>query len=377
MSNSIRGQGRSATGDLPNLNMLRSVAVLLVLFGHLTAFMRVRGLGDVGHFGVLLFFVHTALVLMLSMERLGLSGGRLYSVFVIRRVFRIYPLSILAVLFVVAFQVPSAPWLSGFVWPGWLGILSNVLLIQNITRSGSVLCVLWSLPFEVQMYAFLPLFYILIRRFPSLRAMSLIWLTGVVAAGLEYFVRIGNVDSGFLFLRYFPSFLAGVFAWQLMATRRRRFSGALWVFVLLALVIVYRLEDVFQVYGSNWLDALSGGFRADQHFSRPPYVELVRDWLFCGITGLAIPFFSDVTSSWLNAITRKIAQYSYGVYLCHVPLLWLCFDLLHIGNTAVCAVLAVFLTALVSYALYHFIEHPAIQSGKRISIRLANGIAFA
>lgn len=60
-----------------NLDFLRSVAVLLVLSQHLTR----RLIGDsttssvpttfLGLFGVLIFFVHTSLVLMYSMEHSG------------------------------------------------------------------------------------------------------------------------------------------------------------------------------------------------------------------------------------------------------------------------------------------------------------------
>lgn len=210
-----------ATRGLANLDLLRSVAVGLVFIGHMTGMMRIRGLGDIGHFGVLLFFVHTSLVLMLSMERLRLSGIRLYTTFMVRRIFRIYPLSVLTVLLVVAFRVPSAPWMGGFVWPSWPALVSNILLTQNITHSGSVDCVLWSLPFEVQMYAVLPVLYVLIRRFPSPWAVMLIWLAGVAVAAVEQFIRSGTCDSEFLLFRYFPCFLAGVFAWQLLATRAR------------------------------------------------------------------------------------------------------------------------------------------------------------
>ena len=367
------GAGSSATpsveksSDLPNLDLLRSTAVLLVLFGHLAAFMKIRGLGDVGYFGVLLFFVHTALVLMLSMERLGLSGSKLYFVFVVRRFFRIYPLSVLAVLVAVGFSIPSAPWLGGFVWPGWQGLVSNILLIQNITHNGSVISVLWSLPFEVQMYAFLPLFFLVILRFPSLWTISLIWVSSVVIAGSEYLVRIGLGDSQFLVLRYFPCFLAGVFAWRLMAHQHRRLPNMLWGLFLLALVVLYRLEDVFRVYGPNWLEALHGKLRNDHQTWMPPSLDLVRDWALCAITGFAIPFFAQITNRLLNSITRRIAMYSYGIYICHIPVLWLCFDKLHLVNSATSAIVAVFTTALVSIALYHFLEHPAIQFGKHLT----------
>jgi peptidoglycan/LPS O-acetylase OafA/YrhL len=367
------------TSDLPNLDLLRSVAVGLVFIGHMMNSMNIRGLGDLAHFGVLIFFVHTALVLMLSMERLGLSGGKLYESFAVRRIFRIYPLSILGVLFVVAFHVPSVPWAEGtaiarFAWPGWQGLLSNILLTQNITQSASVICVLWSLPFEVQMYGFLPFLYMLVRRFPALRTTSLIWVGGVILATLEYAVR-SSTDPEFLLFRYAPCFLAGVIAWRLMTIRRHQFHGALWVLVLMALVVLYRLEDIFRVYGPDWQNALHGVLRNDHRIWLSPFFDLIRDWTFCGITGFAIPFFLEIKQRWLNAITKTVARYSYGIYICHVPVLWLCFNRLHIAHSAISAMLTVALTALVSFALYQFIESPAIQFGKRLSTRMVYGIA--
>src|SRR5271163_66338 len=82
--------GHSPTGELANLDLLRAVAVGLVFVFHLALTMGYVGLGDPALCGVLLFFVHTALVLMMSMERLGLSGRSLYTTFFVRRIFRIY-----------------------------------------------------------------------------------------------------------------------------------------------------------------------------------------------------------------------------------------------------------------------------------------------
>src|SRR5207245_10395292 len=59
--------------DSTNLDFLRSVAVLLVLLDHVCTFFNVRQIGiystyEMGHLDVLLFFVHTSLVLMLALE---------------------------------------------------------------------------------------------------------------------------------------------------------------------------------------------------------------------------------------------------------------------------------------------------------------------
>src|SRR5438045_2701232 len=89
----------------PNLDILRSIAVLSVFLAH--ALQVVAGCkpheylaygidtSSLGRIGVLIFFVHTSLVLLRSLERTGanLSGWSLIRYFYVRRAFRIYPLS--------------------------------------------------------------------------------------------------------------------------------------------------------------------------------------------------------------------------------------------------------------------------------------------
>jgi len=54
-----------------NLDVLRAIAVLMVFFYHLLeyGYFSERRVNRLGQFGVLIFFVHTSLVLMMSMER--------------------------------------------------------------------------------------------------------------------------------------------------------------------------------------------------------------------------------------------------------------------------------------------------------------------
>src|SRR6476620_11599698 len=86
-------------GFSANLDVLRSIAVMLVLLQHLLLRSHVKHIywletSCLGYFGVLLFFVHTTLVLMFSLER---HHDGIFRSFYIRRLFRIYPLAILAV----------------------------------------------------------------------------------------------------------------------------------------------------------------------------------------------------------------------------------------------------------------------------------------
>jgi peptidoglycan/LPS O-acetylase OafA/YrhL len=103
-----------------------------------------------GQLGVLIFFVHTCLVLMASMERLGDAG--MIRRFYLRRAARIYPLAIFCVtLSFILCRVGLSP--DGFTWRELAG---NVTLSHNLFYQRDMVAALWSLPLEVQMYVLLP-----------------------------------------------------------------------------------------------------------------------------------------------------------------------------------------------------------------------------
>ena len=100
------------TSNSRNLDLLRSFAVLLVVGFHLAKFfdwhLETLRVTDFGMLGVMLFFVHTTLVLMFSLERQSAgSNASLFVPFMVRRCFRIYPLAILLVTFAFLFHIPS------------------------------------------------------------------------------------------------------------------------------------------------------------------------------------------------------------------------------------------------------------------------------
>ena len=156
-----------------NLDFLRAFAVLLVVFGHLTRFFDVDRLGPIscmglGGLGVAIFFVHTALVLMLSLER---EAARSPTLFV--------PLHDSAVLPDLPaehasgngrgqFSLPQATISSG-TFAGWnfdgSDVLANLFLIQSFL-SRPVLGPTWSLSFELQMYMLLPAIFLFLTARP-------------------------------------------------------------------------------------------------------------------------------------------------------------------------------------------------------------------
>jgi peptidoglycan/LPS O-acetylase OafA/YrhL len=88
--------------------------------------------------------------------------------------FRIFPLSKLLVTMTVLYKIPSrdvGAHFVAYVPSDVLEFLSNLFLVENIVHSSispsSILGVLWSLPIEVQMYAVLPILYLLVPRIRS------------------------------------------------------------------------------------------------------------------------------------------------------------------------------------------------------------------
>jgi peptidoglycan/LPS O-acetylase OafA/YrhL len=83
--------------DLPNLDLVRSMAVISVVVEHTLLSLGILKIGPfpikyLGVMGVMVFFVLTTLVLMWSLERKPHTLD-----FYIRRVFRIYPLALAAI----------------------------------------------------------------------------------------------------------------------------------------------------------------------------------------------------------------------------------------------------------------------------------------
>jgi peptidoglycan/LPS O-acetylase OafA/YrhL len=319
---------RGASFDLPNLDFLRSVAVLLVLTDHLTRHYHIDRFNSFGFFGVLLFFVHTALVLTYSMQRSRLTGVALFKDFYIRRFFRIYPLSILAVLSAVALHLHAdGRGLSFGPRPGPVELFSNLSLVQNLTGSASVIGPLWSLPFEVQMYLVLPFLFIWRRR----SAVSLLALWFILGA-LGHFPEAYSSLRWLSLLIYAPNFLPGVLAATL--PERKTFPAYLWPLFVLGLVALFFWKP----------SRLMGG-------------------LLCLLLGSAIPRFREISFRPLTWMSHRIATYSYGIYLGHSFFIW--FALTRHNSWTLFWLMWIFIPALV----YHALEYPMIKFGRKVAER--------
>lgn len=330
-------------GASANLDFLRTIAVLLVLAQHLCRRVHIEHIGwvpttSLGLFGVLLFFVHTSLVLMYSMERSGLAGTPLLKDFYIRRIFRIYPLSILAVTVAVGLHLESdingTPGLSYGHLPGKMAILSQLLLVQNVVHVKSIVNVLWSLPFEVQMYVFLPFLFVWVQRKRAFWSLFALWIVSLLAAWAQ--PRVAALDHAPL-LRFVPCFLPGIIAFA--APRNPRVHSYLWPIFILGLVAAFTVNPV-----------------------------LPLGWALCLTLGLFIPVFREIQNQTIRNISNRIATYSYGIYISHQFCIWFALGVL--ATRPLWLRIGVLSTSLVVLPifLYHCIEKPMIQLGKRAGI---------
>jgi peptidoglycan/LPS O-acetylase OafA/YrhL len=328
--------------DSPNLDFLRSFAVLLVVGGHLSHFFGVDRLGPfdlipLGTLGVLYFFVHTCLVLMLSLERQRASQGnnRLFAPFMIRRCFRLYPLSMATVLVIVAFGLPMAELHPGtFVqWRADLGdIFANLFLVQNLSYRVSILGPLWSLCYEMEMYLFLPLLFVWAGVKRIWWSIPAIW---VAAVALNWFFTFSTPNL----LIYVPCFLPGIMAFLFQKRVRPRIPAWCWPLFVTALSLAFCV-------------------------SQPSFY---RRYLTCLILGLAIPLFHPTERQWLRTPCNIIARYSYGIYLSHFACIWLAFQKL--GSLPMLARVAIFVSTftLIPVLLYRTIENPCVGLGKKVA----------
>jgi peptidoglycan/LPS O-acetylase OafA/YrhL len=338
----------SSLHESANLDFLRAVAVLLVFITHLYGIYTGKGakwdfFWHIGQLGVLMFFVHTCLVLMWSLERSGLNGWRVFVPFYIRRAFRLYPLSVVCVLIAYCFD---ARWSPVNLWP-------NLTLTQNLFFTDKpvippTLTPLWSLPLEVQMYIVLPVLFLILRN-RSLKLLALLWSSSIPIALLQ-----PGWGERFEIFKYAPCFLGGVVAWRLMRDTAR-LPGWLWPLAIVAASL-------------TWMTAAQS------------YLPLhIAAFGIC--LGLAIPLFREIPWSHIRTASRITARYSYSIYLSHFPIMVYVFSdprdprfklirqlppMKHLSRTAHFA-LFLLLSVLAPLALYQLIEKPGIRLGHKLA----------
>ncbi len=328
-----------------NLDLLRAVAVMAVFFDHLCGSLHNRNWGSLGRFGVILFFVHTSYVLMASLQRLDRpdeSAASLALAFWVRRFFRIYPLSVLFVLLVPIFHIPSDPGLA-YAWIGIKDFFSNLALTQNLTYSNDILSPLWSLPLEVQMYLLLPFAYFAVRGDRRFRSLAL-WGFSVILA-----LTVPRISERLNVFMYAPCFTSGIVAYDLVRCQRWSWKLPAWVWPIAIFAII-------EMFGPH------------DNISLPN--KIVRAWVLSLMLAVLYANVREGQSNWMHRIFHWIAEHSYGIYLSHIVVFWIVFYRMaqypQWARVAALIAGAIGIPAL----LYVSLEKPLILAGAHVARRL-------
>lgn len=330
--------------DLSTLDFLRAIATVDVVVCHLLGEFQHGSqiVTNMGRLAILIFFVHTSYVLMLSMERQQRhSSDRLWGRFMLRRCFRIYPLPFAVLALIVILKVPSRMLSDGSFAVVHLGprdLVSNFALAMNLTHAPTLLEPLWSLPYEMQMYVFLPALFLLARCKNSMK-----WLLTIsaVSMGAAALLPLFPHAEGLEFLRFVPCFLPGVIAYRLARNPVRQLPFAAWVVLVVMIVLACALLPAT----SQW------GFA----------------WIACLTIGVAVPFMAETHNRALRTISHKLAEYSYGVYLTHYFCIWLAFRANGLSRPWQWAIFAAGMFAVPVFA-YACIERPMNRFGYKLAM---------
>ena len=138
------------------LDVLRGVAALAVVFNHFGYFVPPRLNGpvyqwiDPGAYGVFVFFLISGYIVPASLERKGSVRT-----FWVSRLFRLYPLYLLAVAIAVALYMVHVGGLRGEGADPETSVLSQMLMMSNVLAGQNLPNVVWSLSYEMIFYLLL------------------------------------------------------------------------------------------------------------------------------------------------------------------------------------------------------------------------------
>jgi len=374
------------------LDSIRGIAALAVMLHHLwffnhglegpykalpsfliplsDAFYYILGLFfTVGRAAVMVFFVLSGFVLAYSLLKQPVAYGQ----FAIRRVFRIYPAFLAAVLISYALYSLTGirnPYVSGLlkemveVHPSLKMLLEHLLLFG--TKGSTVLDdVIWSLVHEMRISLIFPFILLCIIRY-KWHTVAACWLISIACTFTIFFTtglpeQEGVVESSilrsFLNTGYFVIFFAGG---TYLAVEREKVATKIaslpkWQHITLFAFSMFCLLKT-NPYASPFT---------------PSFFDYMRGIGALGLIALALG-----SNRFATALNHKILTWlgriSYSLYLVHVPIIYVVSQ--EIGTAWPMLATSVFIIAvslIMAELMARFIEFPSIRLGKRLCAKIA------
>jgi len=326
-----------------------------------------------GREAVILFFVLSGFVLSLP----AVDGRpQAYSVFVLRRIFRIYFPYLVALSLAVLGNIflhgdPTRSNYFGTIWPvpvDWQNLGQHILFLGHYDTD-TLNPPFWTLVLEMRISLVFPLLCALVLKMRPARALWMAACVSAAAIAASYLLHSDVADDlVFDTLHCVSLFVVGiVLAWQ-----RDRISAA---FLRLS------RKKKIAMAGLSLMLYWFGGFLF-LHLMRKVAAtggDDLPDWFTaCGSAGLIV---LCLNSQRLKRVLHwspihSLGKMSYSLYLLHFMVMFAFIHLLY-GRLPLLAIFVLCLPAdlALSWAFYRWIEAPFLQMGRWLSERLSNPLA--
>lgn len=303
------------TQELPALNSVRGIAILLVVASHfmpssLSHYGQLPGL--IGKGGVILFFFLSGFL----MERAATAGTSLIN-YGVRRAFRIFPMYLLSIILIYSVE------------PKWSlsDVFLNASFTAQIAQSPLMSGVYWTLYIEVIFYALVPLLIAL----------------GVTAIKLSTYCAVGFVLSLLLIHKFTHSQTTG-----------------------------FELFYIVYCFAGMQLGAWSGKKISDLSFVTSMAGTAIPSIIMLHWLGLASLFCIIILTTALRSKARLpalefVGRVSYSWYLLHMTGITV-FNLIMPEHTEwALSPIVIVASFLASVVAFYLVEQPGIYIGKRIT----------
>ena len=354
------------------LDVVRGLMSWWVVVGHVLAFAGFQENNVPSVIGVVMHGAYAVNVFMMMsgfvIAKLLADKNESYKVFITRRFLRIYPVFLVAMVVAILARplyIPilltsgaPLPWHYDRIWDAennhfWPHVFAHFSMLYGLIPESTLrytgialLGPAWSMTIEFQYYLVAPLLIFVARRFGTKG-----WITLIVVSGLLSEVFAASLQRNFptSLPDFLPLFLAGMTSYWIYAQMREKEAKVPADILLAGAPLLYLL--------TRW----------------PP----IAIWGFAMALVLANgdgPVVSRMNSLLNRPSLLFLGKISYSTYLIHYPILWLAKALVaHVAPQASPFVVALTLFALATPAtlcasalLYHFVEKPGIDFGRRL-----------
>jgi len=295
---------------VPELDGVRGLAVLLVILFHSAlitpegwASKLVHKLSLIGWIGVDLFFVLSGF--LITRNLLSQKGSEnFFSNFYMRRVLRLFPLYYLfLLLFLVIF--PQGVQFGFTYWT----FLSNILIGRLGFFQSPILDITWSLAVEEQFYLLWPLLIFVLSPSQLRKTTIFLFFLALFSRLSFYFMEVTPLKTYVLLPCRLDSLSAGAF----LACWDKKIS-------------IRRAQQIFGAFGLSTMAIFLFGFSFLDDLMRTLGYSVNALFATALVVLILISEKSFLRSFFRGSFLRQCGNYSYAMYLFHVPVIQLLFS---------------------------------------------------